>query len=303
MACALRSQWVTAGILVALAVLTQQFALLVALPLLIVAPTGAKVRFVGAATITGLLVVGPILALTSGSAARFIFLGSGDAVGRGGTLLWELQLNGAPLVVFSRIAPLALSLLVAWFVAKRLGPMTLQPAALIALVAVSLSLRLVFEENMFGYYYMALAVCLVLLDVLQGRIRASLVAWLAMVTVAYSEGGLGFIMWWRQWWGVDASHWFPAVVMMVALLFVVRRVVQHQIGWDLLMWAALVIGALVLWPVTSNPLRHQPVTWLWQAILVAVGIVLAGGPLRSLLWQASEQRPLETVERTPALQQ
>ena len=132
MACALRSQWVAAGILVALAVLTQQFALLVALPLLIVAPAGARVRFVGAASVTGLLVVGPLLALTSGSAARFIFLGSGDAVGRGGTLLWELQLNGAPLVVFSRIVPLALSLVLAWFVAKRLGPMALQPAALIA---------------------------------------------------------------------------------------------------------------------------------------------------------------------------
>jgi len=197
--------------------------------------------------------------------------------------------------------PLALSLVVAWFVAQRLGRMALQPPALIALVAVSLSLRLVFEENMFGYYYMALAVCLVLLDVLQGRIRASLIAWLAMVTIAYSEGGLGFIMWWRQWWGVDASHWFPAVVMMIALLLVVRRVVQHRIGWDLLMWAALVVGALILWPVLSNPLRHQPVTWLWQAILVGIGIVLAGGPLRDLLRQHAEQPPLETAERTPSL--
>ena len=302
MACALRSQWVAAGILVALAVLTQQFALLVALPLLIVAPAGARARFVGAASATGLLVVGPLLALTSGSAARFIFLGSGDAVGRGGTLLWELQLNGAPLVVFSRIVPLALSLVLARFVAKRLGRAALQPTALIALVALSLTLRLVFEENMFGYYYMALAVCLVLLDVLQGRIRASLIAWLAMVTIAYSEGGLGFIMWWRQWWGVDASHWFPAVVMMIALLLVVRRVVQHRIGWDLLMWATLVVGALILWPVLSNPLRHQPVTWLWQAILVGIGIVLAGGPLRDLLRQHAEQPPLETAERTPSLQ-
>ena len=49
---------------------------------------------------------------------------------------------------------------------------------------------------------------LILLDVVQGRIRASLIAWLAMVTVAYSEGGLGFIMWRRQWWGVDASIGF-----------------------------------------------------------------------------------------------
>ena len=222
--------------------------MLVALPLLVVAPDRAKVRFVGAAAVTGLLVVGPsllsrrVLPHDSSSLARATRWGRGHDV-------WELQLNGAPLVVLSRIVPLALSLVLAWFVTKRLGRSALQPAVLIALVAVSLSLRLVFEENMFGYYYMALAVTLVLLDVVQGRIRASLIAWLAMVTVAYSEGGLGFIMWWRQWWGVDASHWFPAVVMILALLLIVRRVLQHQIGWDLLMWAALVVGALILWPV------------------------------------------------------
>ena len=301
MGCVLRSRWIGAGILIALAVLTQQFALLVALPLLIVAPAGKKVRFVGAATITGLLVVGPLLVLTSGSAARFIFLGSGDAVGRGGTMLWELHLNGAPLVVVSRIVPLALSLVLAWLVAKRLGPGALQPSALIALVAVSLILRLVFEENMFGYYFMALAVSLVLLDVVQGRVRESLVAWLVMVTLVYSEGDLGSVMW-RQWWGQDASHWVPAVVMIVALLLVVRRVLQHQIGWNLLVWAALVVGALILWPVSTNPLHHEPATWLWQALLVAIGIVLAAGPLRSFARQDSEQQPVETDERVLSLQ-
>ena len=51
------------------------------------------------------------------------------------------------------------------------GIRPLQPAVLIALVALSLSFRLVFEDNVFSYYYMALAVTLVLLDVVGGRIR------------------------------------------------------------------------------------------------------------------------------------
>ena len=79
--------------------------------------------------------------------------------------------------------------------------------------------------------------------------------------------------------------------MIIALLLVVRWALQHQIGWDLLMWAALVVGALSLWPVTSNPLRRQPVTWLWQAILVAIGIVQTGGPLRAPFRQTLRAHP------------
>ena len=38
-------------------------------------------------------------------------------------------------------------------------------------IATSLSFRLVFEQNLYGYYFMALAVSLVLVDVMCGRIR------------------------------------------------------------------------------------------------------------------------------------
>ncbi len=46
MACALRSHWIGAGILIALAILTQQFTLLVAIPLFVVAPTARRIPFV-----------------------------------------------------------------------------------------------------------------------------------------------------------------------------------------------------------------------------------------------------------------
>ena len=62
----------------------------------------------------------------------------------------------------------------------------MDPVPLLALMALSLSLRLVFEQNLYGYYFMAFAVSLVLLDVVGGRIRGQLVAWLGLLTLAYN---------------------------------------------------------------------------------------------------------------------
>ena len=77
-------------------------------------------------------------------------------------MAWEFHVrNGAPLLLVSRIPPLVLALLLSWYVVRRLGQSALQPAVLISLVAVSLSFRLVFEDNIFSYYFMALAVTLI----------------------------------------------------------------------------------------------------------------------------------------------
>jgi hypothetical protein len=49
MACAVRGRWLSAGILVGLAVLSQQYALLVAAPLFVLAPTGSRGRLLAGA--------------------------------------------------------------------------------------------------------------------------------------------------------------------------------------------------------------------------------------------------------------
>ncbi len=68
MACALRSRWAAAGVLIALALLSQQFALLVAAPLLMLAPRAYRGRFVGSALVTAALVILPSTVSSSGSA-------------------------------------------------------------------------------------------------------------------------------------------------------------------------------------------------------------------------------------------
>lgn len=285
MACALRAKWVAAGVLIALAVLTQQYALLVAIPLLVVAPAARRIPFALSALATAALIAVPLILLTSGSATRPIFAGSGTSGGLGGTVAWELHVrNGAPLLLVSRIPPLVLAFVLSWYVVRRLGQSALQPAVLVSLVAVSLSFRLVFEDNIFSYYFMALAVMLVLLDVVRGRIRETLVAWLAMVTLVYTEP---YIIIWRQSWDETARHWIPVIVMAAGLILIVRAVLRHAVGWNVVMWAAAVVTALFFWPVSSDPLPHQPVTWLWQVILVGIGVALAAGPLSALLRQYS----------------
>jgi len=294
MACALRSRWVAAGVLIALAVLTQQYTLLVAIPLLVVAPAARRFSYVLAAAVTAVVVATPLLIATSGSAARSIFAGSGASGGTGGTVMWEFHVRtGAALVLASRLPPLVLSLALSWYVMRRLGRSALQPSVLIALVAVSLSLRLVFEDNIFSYYYMALAVTLVVLDVARGRIRETLVAWLLMVTLVYTEPT---ILVWRQSWDQDARRWIPVLVMVVALVLILRDALRHSLGRSTAMWAATLVTALVMWPVSSDPLNFQPVTWFWQVVLVGIGVALAVGPLRTLVRDNSPQPPPPGVE-------
>jgi hypothetical protein len=253
------------------------------------------VPFVAAAVVSAAVIVTPILALTSGTAARFIFLGTGDSSGQGGTVVWELHLHGALLVLVSRVLPLLVSLLLSVFVVRRVGRAALQPNILVPLVALSLSLRLVFEQNVFGYYYMALAVALVVADVLRGRIRESLVAWLALILLAEGEGAISLIIW-RQSWGQDARHWIPVVIMAAALLLIIRRILRHQVDWNVAIWAGVVIAALIVWPVSTDPLRHQPVTWLWEVVLVGFGVILAAGPLLTTTRVRSKQPSLEGRE-------
>ena len=301
MACALRSRWIGAGILIALAMLTQQYTLLVAIPLFFVAPVRRRLPYLLAAAGTAAVIAVPLILLaTSGTAARSIFAGSGASGGDRGhrDVGVPREAVGAPLLLASRLPPLLLSAALSWFVVRRLGRSALQPAVLISLVAVSLSLRLVFEDNIFSYYYMALAVTLVALDVVRGRIRETLVAWVAMVTLVYTEN---FVIVWRQSWDQGARHWLPVIVMVAGLVMIIRNVLRHRVGWNVVMWAAAVVTALVMWPVSNDPLYHQPVTWLWQVVLVGIGVALAAGPLRTLMRQHSEQQPAEVLEPAASL--
>ncbi|HVA07464.1 MAG TPA: hypothetical protein VNG12_12065 [Acidimicrobiales bacterium] len=290
---ALRSRWIGSGVFTALAVLAQPFGILVAIPLFVVAPAAQKLRYVTGAVVGVVVIDLPLLLLTSGSAAHTIFLGSGNAVGRGTTVLWEIHLPSTLLVQVSRIAPLVACFLVAWLVQRRLGSAALQPPALVSLVAVCLSLRLVFEDNLFSYYFLALAVILVVVDVVHGHLRQTVIAWLIMVSLVYSEP---VIFVWRHSWDENVRHWLPVIVMIVALLLIMRDVLRHAAGWNTFMWIATVITTLVVWPLSNDPFNRHPSQWVWQVVLVSIGVVLAVTPLWTIIRGQATPSPVETPD-------
>ncbi len=287
MSCARRGTWMIGGVLVALAVLTQQFALLVAAPLLVLAPGRQRLAFAGGAVGTTILVALPLLVANPGGAIHAIVFGTGNTGGIGGTVLWELNLHGAPLVLLSRILPIGLSLVIAWWTVRRLGSVALKPAALIALMAVCLSLRLPFEQQIFGYYFMALSVALVLLDVVRGHIRGSLVAWLVTVSMVYLLGSDALSLL-RPPWSTIVQDLIPLAVIILAALLIVLTIRRGDVGWMLGLWVGMIAAALLTWNQTN--VLGIPPTWFWQVILVPLGIALAAGPLVQEIQEADPQR-------------
>ncbi len=303
--CALRDRWVGAGVLVALSVLCQPFGMLVALPLLVVVPPGRRrMHYIVSAVAAVAIVSIPLIALGRGTIAHDIFIGSGNAVvGGGSTVLWAIHLRGTTAITLSRVLPLVVSFLIAWYVVRRSGRAAILHAPfLMALLAACLGTRLVFEDNLFAYYFMAMVVSLIVLDVLCGRIRETVVAWIAMVTLVYSE--YSFLVW-RQSWGNDARKFLPLVVMVVALLMIIRAVLSHRVGWNVVVWATAVVTTLLVWPISSDPLNGKLTQlWAWQIILVGIGMALAIGPLQRMVKGATKEpdpvpEPLDTP--TPVL--
>jgi len=190
MAFARQGRWVWAGALCGLAVTSQQFALLAIAPLLVVAPTNRRLRFAGASVGAAAIVAVPLIALTSGRAIRGL-TGSSLTPSNGDTLLSDLPFRATALLVLSRVLPIVLALGLAWWAERRLGGIANDPVLLVSLVAASLALRLVFEVNLFGYYFMAVALLLVALDVIARRFRPYLVIWLVLVTLVFPPLPLG----------------------------------------------------------------------------------------------------------------
>ena len=157
---------------IGLACCAQQYAFLMAASLVVVAPARSRVKFAISGIVAAAIIDVPLIISTSGRAIRTILLGS-SRVGiinrsTGGTVLWETDLRGITLFLLSRVAPIALAIGLAWWAARRLGPRLLAPVPMVSLMATTLVLRLVFEENLFGYYFMAASVALVLVDVVRG---------------------------------------------------------------------------------------------------------------------------------------
>lgn len=185
LAAALRGRWLATGILVGLACCTKQYALLAAVPLVVVAQGRDRRRLLLGAVGIGAAVLIP-LALAMGRGMIDALAGADATLPGPGTLVGTSGLHGWVLVAVSRGSPLLLAAMAALWARRRLGPDVMQPSVLTALLAVCLALRLVFEVSLFDYYFVALSVALVAADMIGGRIRFQTVAWLLMTGALFS---------------------------------------------------------------------------------------------------------------------
>jgi hypothetical protein len=183
-ALAARQRWLGTGVCIGLALCSKQYAALAAVPLFICAPGWRRLRYAAAALGTAAVVLVP-LGLLMGRGMLDALIGRYATSSDGATLIGQLHLHGAPLVAVSRVLPLVLGGAVALIARARLGEAVCRPLPLTALLAVSMILRLVFEINLYSYYFIAATVCVLAVDLVAGRLRAATVAWLLVTGVLY----------------------------------------------------------------------------------------------------------------------
>jgi hypothetical protein len=282
-ACFLKKRWVLAGVLLGLAVCSQQYAVLVGAALIVAAPCRmAKVKLGAGALLSVTIVDLSVILATSGRAVKAVFLGSslvgGNFRSAGGTILWETRVSGLPLFVISRLAPVVVVIAIAWWLARRLGPKLLEPVPLMSLVATSLSVRLMFEENLFGYYFMSVAVALVLLDVVGGRLRGQVLAWIGLVTLAFNPEHLGLLSNLTNW-ASGLSAGIPIFLLALSLSSVALDAYRKTYRLYKLVWI-VVVSLTCEYTIFGRvrPLVHVP-HWLWQVVLVTTAAALAMDPL------------------------
>lgn len=183
LACVRRGAWSWSGVLTGLALTSQLFGVLVLAPLLVLAPGRSRFKYAGAACGSFLAVYVPLGVATHG---RILSILTGTSVtDEGFALLGQARLHGVVLVIVSRMLPIFGSMGLALWLRTRLGARSLEPVPLVALVGLSFALRLVFEVSIYGYYFMALAVSMVLLQVLEGKVRPWTVLWFEGVALAF----------------------------------------------------------------------------------------------------------------------
>jgi Glycosyltransferase family 87 len=190
MALLLRNQWIAAGALFGLAVLTKQYALLLLIPALAAAPgTGPRLRVaVSAAVVFGVGLAPFFVSAPHATLANFSGFSAGGAVS-GFTVLSLSGVTGSAASAIARDAPVVLALAVCIWAIRR-GAWANAPVVLVALGLACVGGRLVFESVVFPYYLLASSVLFFLLDLVAQRTPHRSLAWSAAAAffVAISPG-------------------------------------------------------------------------------------------------------------------
>ncbi len=177
---AVRGRWVWAGVLFGAAVLSKQFALLLLLPALVMAPgTRARLALGGTAAALCAVVLAPF-ALAAPRATWLNLSGfSGGGATEGQTVLSLAGVHGAAASAVARDAPVLFALAVCVWAARRHLLWHRFPSAVVALALVCTGSRLVFESVVFPYYLLSASVLVLLVDLVARRFPDRSLVWCA----------------------------------------------------------------------------------------------------------------------------
>jgi len=184
--CVQRNAWWWAGVWMGLAFASQQFALLAVALLFVIVPAKRRFAFSASAVVTFAVIVIPLMTLSSGRALRVALTGSGGGGALTTSIPWELHLTSSGANDALRALPVMAVLCMALWTRRRLSNAVWEPVVLLSLLATSLALRLVFEGGLYGYYFMASAVSIILLDFVRRTFRIEVILWLAVVALVFS---------------------------------------------------------------------------------------------------------------------
>ncbi len=198
---ALRNRQFAAGIVWVLAIMSQPFTLLGLVTTVVISPWRERRRLIAGGLLAATALGGALYGALGPRAVTAAFLGTGDTSIHFGTWMAELRVGSNVGLFISRVGPLAASALVAWWVRSRRPDVIRDPVVLLGLLATVWSLRLIFEENLWGYYCMATGATLVLRDVLSRRVFRGTIYWLLLVLLAFGDVNSYQRPWgaWHSW--------------------------------------------------------------------------------------------------------
>ena len=183
----LRGHQVTSGVFWALAVMSQPYALLGLVAVLVIASWPDRRRLVVGGVVCAASVGAITWAVAGRRALAAALVGTGDTTIHYGTWMSQLHVSAHAGLAISRGGPLVATALLSWWVRKRCPGAGRDPAVLLGLLAAAWSLRLVFEENLWGYYCMATGATLVLHDIVTRKSSRPTIYWLVIVMIAFGD--------------------------------------------------------------------------------------------------------------------
>lgn len=295
----LRGRDVLGGVLLGLSLTSQQFAILAVVALVVLLGRTRAVR-VGAAAAVAIAVVDvPFIAVSGLRAVKTVLLGSsrvGSAISaHGGTVAFSLGLTGVPDFLLARIAPIAAAALVAAWARRRRWGVTLAPDLVVAVVTAALLSRLVFEVNLFGYYFMASLVGVALLEALRHQVGRDVLALLGLFVVELNPEHIALISNLTSY-GLSLYFDLPIVVLALGVLLLLYDALRRRLSPGLVAWIAFVAlaGETHLWH-RYDPVWNLP-EWAWQIVLVGYLLVIVARRLHATL-AATDEPVLVGAER------